>query len=580
MRMAGKTTNEQMLQQAVEAGQKGEHARARKLLLKLLRTDNREPLYWLLMSTAVESREERIYCLQNVLFLDPDNSAAKHDLELLGAELPQGNAAAFVPEENEEWQTKEIAAPRIRKKKRKTREEPWSLAWILASLGAGVVIILLGYYAAENGLLDVLFQVTPSPTGSAETAATPTRGTAVGAAVTRTATSQNQVATIPSDPEELLDATYTPTPIYINTPHPDDPTFADGLDALEEEDWDTAIEVFSAYSAANTQSADASYYLGEAYLGAGDFLAAQLAFNQAITREPQFAPGYLGRAKAGIASASEEAAILTDLNTAVLLDSEFVEAYLERAAFRAGRDEFEDALSDIAAAEDLAPESALVQYHKALVYLAQENYLAALQASRRAYDLDITLLPNYLAKAEAEQGAGQVAASIATMQRYLTFNGGDAAGWQLLGLGFQLNDQPDEALDAFDHALSLDANMPLAAYYRGLRELADERYQSALGYFRVAVSGAPDLFEARIGLAQATLLTGNPSQAFLEINPSGALIETDEQRAAFFYWRATILEALGQSQNALADWQSLLNLPADAVPAEWRATAEARVQNP
>src|SRR3989337_4611214 len=107
--MAGKPTKEKILQDAVAAGQKGDNVRARKLLLKLLRTDNHEPLYWLLMSTAVESREERIYCLHNVLFLDPDNRAAKHDLELLGAPMPERDAEPPDAEPAEDWQTREIA---------------------------------------------------------------------------------------------------------------------------------------------------------------------------------------------------------------------------------------------------------------------------------------------------------------------------------------------------------------------------------------------------------------------------------------------------------------------------------------
>jgi len=159
-------TKDQMLEEAVEAGKSGDLPRARELLLKLLRSDNREPLYWLLMSTAVESREERIYCLQNALFLDPENGAAIHDLELLGAEIPQVGAPAFVPEEQSDWQTSEIAAPKIRKKRHKQGEEPWSPALILGSLGVGLVIILLGYYAAQQGFLPGLID-TATPDHSA-----------------------------------------------------------------------------------------------------------------------------------------------------------------------------------------------------------------------------------------------------------------------------------------------------------------------------------------------------------------------------------------------------------------------------
>jgi tetratricopeptide (TPR) repeat protein len=111
-----------------------------------------------------------------------------------------------------------------------------------------------------------------------------------------------------------------------------------------------------------------------------------------------------------------------------------------------------------------------------------------------------------------------------------------------------------------------------------LHELSEGGLQKALDYLRVAVNGMPDWFEAHMALAEATLATGNPSGAFLEVNSSSRLIETDAQRAMFFYWRALALEALGQMENALADWRSLLALPAEAMPAEWRQTAEERVQ--
>lgn len=566
---------DQLLQDAVQAAQSGDHARARKLLLRLLQTDNREPLYWLLMSTAVESREERIYCLQNVLFLDPDNSAARHDLELLGAEIPESNTPAFVPEENEDWQTKEIAAPKVRKRRKKKREEPWPISWIIASLGVGLVVILLGYYAAESGFLGTVFSVTPDPHETVS---------ASGAVPTRTpqrsqATATSQVAVGPRSPEDLLEATYTPTPIYVNTPHPDPAAFEQGLAALNNEDWDAAIVAFQSLVAANPQSPDASYYLGLAQLGAGDLLAAQAAFNQAVTLGPQFAPGYLGRARVGMAQGAEATSIITDLNTAILLDASFVEAYLTRAQFNMQRESFTDAEGDIASAQELAPESAQVQYYKALVALAQDQFGVALQASQRAYDLDLTMLPNYLAKAEAELGVRQATAAIGTMQTYLTFEAEDGFGWQLLGLAFEADGQHESAMEAFDHALSIDPNLSRASYYRGREELAEDRLESALGYFRAAVAGEPDWFEARIALAEGLLITGFPSDAFLEVNSSSALIEDNEQRAAFFYWRARILEALGQADNALADWRSLLALPESAVPDDWRQAAEERVAN-
>lgn len=568
-------SKEEMLHEAVEAGQNGKPERARELLLRLLRRDNREPLYWLLMSTVVDSREERIYCLQNVLFLDPENSAAIHDLELLGAEIPKPDTPALLPVEPEDWHTKEIAAPKIPKKRKKKKEEPWSLSWIIASLGVGLVVILLGYYAAQSGFLDVLLSTaTPGEsidaTQQASNQNTPT--TQVESTATR------EVLVIPRDPQDLLDATYTPTPRYISTPHPGEDNFEQGLAAMDSEDWEAAVSFFQALAAANRQSADVPYYLGEAQMGAGNLEAALIAFEQSLAIDPEFAPAYLGRARVGIAQGADPSLILTDLNSAILLDANLVNAYLERASYNLQRGNIEDAKNDITAAEAVAPLSALVQYHKALVLLAEEDFSGALKASEKAYGIDLTLLPNYLARAEALQGVQQYAVSIEIMQTYLTFEGDDARGWELLGLGHQFDGQTDLALQSFNRALELDPNSPQAAYYRGLQELADEKAQSAQGYFQVALAGLPDWFEAHIGLARAYLGTGNPSGAFFEVNASSNLVETDEQRAAFFYWRAIALEMLGQMQTALGDWQSLLDLPASAMPAEWRQTAEDRVQ--
>jgi tetratricopeptide (TPR) repeat protein len=220
-----------------------------------------------------------------------------------------------------------------------------------------------------------------------------------------------------------------------------------------------------------------------------------------------------------------------------------------------------------------------VKYYKALVALVEENYSAALAASQRAFDLDVTLLPNYLALAEAQQGLNQIDASIETMQTYLNFVATDGRGWELLGLGYQFSGDADLALEAFNRALELDPNLAYAAYYRGLAEQAGGNHQAALNFFRIAVAGEPNWFEAHIALGQEHLVDGNPSAAFFEVNTSGNLVETDAQRAAFFYWRALALEALGQTENALADWRSLLALPTSAVPPEWRAEAEERVQS-
>jgi len=165
------------------------------------------------------------------------------------------------------------------------------------------------------------------------------------------------------------------------------------------------------------------------------------------------------------------------------------------------------------------------------------------------------------------------------LQMYLGFEGEDGRGWELLGLAHQLNGNESFAREAFERALGFDPQLPSAAYYRGIRELEAGRTEGALSDFRVAVAGAPDWFEARVYLGRALLAAGNPSSAFFEINTGAPLAKSEGQRAQLFYWRARALEALNQPGNADADWQSLLNLPAEAMPPEWRQEAQERLQS-
>jgi Tfp pilus assembly protein PilF len=66
-----------MLSDAIEAIRRGEHAKAKELLTRLIKADQHDPIYWVWMSAAVQSRKERLYALKTALRLDPENAAAK-----------------------------------------------------------------------------------------------------------------------------------------------------------------------------------------------------------------------------------------------------------------------------------------------------------------------------------------------------------------------------------------------------------------------------------------------------------------------------------------------------------------------
>jgi len=73
------------LNQAITAARAGRKAEARRLLETLLAADERNEQAWLWMSGVVDSDEERIVCLENVLTINPSNERAGKGLASIKA---------------------------------------------------------------------------------------------------------------------------------------------------------------------------------------------------------------------------------------------------------------------------------------------------------------------------------------------------------------------------------------------------------------------------------------------------------------------------------------------------------------
>ncbi|MCK7483257.1 MAG: hypothetical protein M0C28_44085 [Candidatus Moduliflexus flocculans] len=77
-------------------------------------------------------------------------------------------------------------------------------------------------------------------------------------------------------------------------------------------------------------------------------------------------------------------------------------------------------------------------------------------------------------------------------------------------------------------------------------------------------SAYPDLFEANLGIVRAELLNERNGNAFLALENTIELAETDEQKALAYYWAATVYEARSELRDAAEYWELLLELPEDS----------------
>ena len=108
-------TDEAMLNEAILAARSGDKVRARDLLTRLLKIDKTVPEHWLWMSAVVESRREQIYCLQNLLKVDPGNVVARRGLAMMGEiDIDPEEVEPVEPVRKKAWSVEalEIARPR------------------------------------------------------------------------------------------------------------------------------------------------------------------------------------------------------------------------------------------------------------------------------------------------------------------------------------------------------------------------------------------------------------------------------------------------------------------------------------
>lgn len=559
-----------MLHEAIEAIRQGQRRRARDLLTRLLRSDQSNPQYWLWMSSVVDTLKERVYCLQMVLRLDPENRAAQQGLVLLGA-MPPEPGRPPTAQIRRKWEVATEEEPQLHGLQA-VLANPGLRALSFAALALVVLGLILGgvFGFGISRKLPVALQPTETPGPPPTFTATPTfvNQPKIATAVP-TATSSG-----PQPLWTLLEATYTPTPLYVATPHAISEAYRTAQRAYLRGDWKTALEFMKQAGKVDPEAADIQFYVAEIERFLGNHKAALAIYEQAIAIDPNFAPAYLGRARSQLAL-NPHSDVSADLKIAIEKDPHFGESYLERAATLIKNGEVAAARKDLKAAEKLLPDSPILALSLAQAALLEEKNSEALAAAKRAIRLDLTLLPAYLVLGQASLLNGEISQAIQALQTYVKYAPEDAAGWTALGRAYyETGKRYELALEALEQALQIDDQRFEIHLYRGLVHLALRDGQQAVNALVAARRMEPNAFAVNLGLGRALLSTGREKEAYNQYNYCQKLAQTDEELAAVYYWRAQLFETTGDKKAAVRDWQALLKLPQGSVPTEWAADAK------
>ncbi len=559
-----------VLQEIMDAIRQGQRSRARDLLTRLLREDRTNPEYWLWMSAVVDTQKERSYCLQTALRLDPEGRIARQGLILVGGMQPDESVLPR-PLARRQWQVQML-------------EEPvgglrglWARPAIRISILAGaglllVVLIAIGVFLQSNRRSLTFARPTRTPGPAATYTPTPT--------YIRLATEVPATATPkPSGPLPLwmlLEATYTPTPFTVNTPHPISEAFRAAMSDFSQGDWPNALRFFEQAASVEPQAADIQFYLGETHRLMGAYDQAETAYNRAIELNPAFAPAYLGRYQARKAG-GKAGNLQADLDEAILIDPNLGTAYLERAVLSLEQGDLEAAQEDLLEAGELLPDSPLLAYYTALYQLESGEPASALLQARRALQLDETYLPAYRLLGQLALLNGQPEEALESLETYLIYQPQDADAWVLIGQAYLDQGDLSQALKSVERAIAITDSAKDVYYLRGLIQLAQGEGQKAVNDLLAARQQEPRSFDIDLALGQALIIAGRLQEGLPVLRSLTPLAQNDAQLARLYYYRAQAYEQDGDWEAALEDWQALLALPEEVYPGEWQSQSEQRV---
>lgn len=556
---------DKMLQEAIEAVANGNRDRARDLLTRLLRANQANPKYWLWMSSVVDTTKERVYCLQKVLHLEPNNHAAKFGMVLEG-NSPPDKGLQPIPIIPRNWQETYKA--------KSLDSGPKKLVRRFAYFGAGMLVlglISIGLLAPKMSSFGYFggVQLTVTPHFEPLEATATLLPTNTPRVVTPTPTFIG-----PTPLWMLLEETYTPTPLYVNTPHPVTEAYRAGIRAFNDGNYEEMLMFMEQATRAEPQSADIFYYVGVAHLLLDSPDEALFAFEKAIETNPNFAPAFLGRANAMIAL-DPEFDIEADLTQAVVLDPSLASAHLELIAYYLSIGNYEFAIDTLDIAAALIPESPLIYAYRSQAYLQSGENELALEAAQQAYELDQTILKVYQTLGNLHLISGNPARASYYFEIYLRYITDDAEAWATYGRTlFEQGDHFERAMQAFDLALTLDENSFTALLFRGLSYLEVGEGQLAVNDLFIARNFDRESFAASLGLARALSLAERYDDAISQFTGSEQLASTDRQRAEVYYWRANTFSEIGDWGSAVKDFQALLDLPEESVSEDWLDEAQ------
>lgn len=600
------TETPKQLTEAIAAARIGDRNRAREILSRLLRSDSSNAEYWIWMSAVVDSTNERVYCLESALKIDPTNRAAMRGLVILGSREPTDrelSQAVKVPKRDIDPIKPALQPAKQEQVEREAEAKPKPTTFLpkrgqrflrfltSAAVVAGAALLLAGaiYLIVPRVNTGFFGSASTLPPASPTATDTPLPGTPTATPIP----AATRIIRTPVPTEFgltplalLIEATATATPIAGYVPRPSFEAYQAGVDAIDEGDFEQAIFFLEQVVDTHPDWIDAHYFLGKAQRNLDRIGSAISSQDKALNQDPEFAPALLERGRA-LLSRDEDAA-QRDLEEAVNIDPGFTEAYEELGNFYYDRrlwQRLETRMEEALEAGTSSPEILLMLSEAKLnLGKVEEGLKYAIEGSAD----DPISLAGYLAIGRAYVAmsiytldSSYVSQALWPLQTYIVYQPEDHRGWGYIGRAQLESGDLDQALISLNTSLELNDRYAPAYLARGILFTRIGQYEDAISDLNDARRYGTETFDLQIATAQALYRIGNFSDALSDyllpaIQQSNELASAriKELRLAEAYaLRALIFETNPDNVNdAIRHWGYILDF--DNVLPETQALAE------
>ncbi|MBN2304878.1 MAG: tetratricopeptide repeat protein [Anaerolineae bacterium] len=476
----------QLLQQGIAAAQAGQNEAARQVLQQVVRLDPQNEMAWLWLSSVARDNKERLFCLKQLLAVNPQNEHAIKGLQRLGVE-PEARVSnapsSPIPTVNEEkmarlqqatdeflrrFNPEPVDHLRIewtRKQRRRYGESgARRLQRILYAAAAVLVMAVVGVLVLVAANVDILGSdgqgsaalATWIPTVTPTQTLIPTLGGATPTPFPEQmavpVTEMPPANWSPGDPYRLI----TPTVIYPRVDSSLIRIFEKGINYHANGDYAEAIEIFAAERENSKHCRPIVYYYEALSLAEqGNYALAKERLQEAQDFQPD--PGFescqgspLIPAALGYVWYLEDSRSQTALNyanQALSMDPKFVIASVIKAGVHLANGQIPEARSTITQALLEWPADTNLLEMAAKIEISDGQFQAALNHLGRALYVDPALHPALVLQAETylRLGDGAQAGTEAEVEYYglavlsaqtlLLYYPGDSLGYLLLAQG-------------------------------------------------------------------------------------------------------------------------------------------------